>query len=676
MPINEHLGAASEVKRLELLATRIRRDSMEWVTKSKVGHVGGALSVTDILTAIYFGRTYDEKKQVWEPVLVNDPLQPLWPERDRVILSKGHASPAWYTALAHAGYFSKEVLKIYRKIDSPLEGHPIMYQAMARDGGMEEHGIRGVDFNSGSLGHGMSVAAGMALNAKAYGHEYLVYALMGDGDLQEGMTWEALMCIPNKGLNRVMAFIDYNHLQVDGRSDDLQCLDPLADKLKAFNWEVREIGGHDFSQILDCLHYFKTSRKDCRKPLMVVANTVKGKGVEICEDVCAFHAVPLSPEQFGAAARDLDRRMDALESELKSLGRPAETAPRRTRKTVSLKPQSLDEIIANNPAPDYDKPTATRLGYGSGLARLGEYRPVFVLNADLASPCGTDAYIAKYPEHAADPLFRRSMNLGVQEANMVTMGAAMASCGKMPFVHSFGIFITGRAWEMVRQDICYPNLNVKIVGSHTGIALGEYGVSHQSIEDVGVMRTLPNMSIVEPSDARQADLLMNSIMRHEGPLYLRLGRNPTEVFYRADNPYKVPLFEEFELGKGYKVRQGSDLTLICSGPILAEALKAADMVTESVAVIDMPSIRPLDDELVASEARSTGWVATVQDHYIRGGLSDEVLSSLAASRISCRFDAIAVEGYAKSGSAADLYERYGLSARRIVERLGLSLKQE
>ena len=472
-----------------------------------------------------------------------------------------------------------------------------------------------------------------------------------------------------------MAFVDYNHLQVDGRSDDLQCLDPLPDKLRAFNWEVREIDGHDYGQILECLHYFKTSRNNSPKPLMVVAHTLKGKGIAICEDVCAFHAVPLSLEQFEAAARDLDARIEVLQNELEILGAPTASMQAVKRETVSPEPQSLDEIIADNPAPDYDQPTATRLGYGSGLARLGGYRPIFVLNADLAGPCGTDAFIALYPEQADDPLSRRSMNVGVQEANMVTMGAALASCGKMPYVHSFGIFSTGRAWEMVRQDICYPNLNVKIVGSHTGIALGEYGVSHQSIEDVGVMRTLPNMSIVEPSDARQADLLMDSIVRHQGPLYLRLGRNPTEIFYRNGNPYQVPVIDRFELGKGYKVREGSDLTLICSGPILAEALKAADMVAESVAVIDMPSIRPLDDELVAAEARSTGWIATVQDHYIRGGLSDEVLGSLAASRASCRFDAIAVESYAKSGSAADLYDRYGLSAHRIVERLGLSLKE-
>ena len=201
MSSNDQPGAVREIKRLELMACRIRRDSMEYVTKSKVGHVGGALSVTDLLSALYFGHTYDEGKKAWEPVLVNNPQEPLWPERDRVVLSKGHACPAWYAALAHAGYFSKEDLKIYRKIECPLEGHPVMYQAAEGDEGPMEHGTKGVDFSSGSLGHGMSVAAGLALNAKIYGHQYLVYAMLGDGDLQEGMTWEALMCIPNKGLN-------------------------------------------------------------------------------------------------------------------------------------------------------------------------------------------------------------------------------------------------------------------------------------------------------------------------------------------------------------------------------------------------------------------------------------------------------------------------------------------
>jgi len=272
------------------------------------------------------------------------------------------------------------------------------------------------------------------------------------------------------------------------------------------------------------------------------------------------------------------------------------------------------------------------------------------------------------------PIDRRSINVGVQEANMMSMGAAMASCGKIPLVNSFGIFSTGRAWEMVRQDISYPRLNVKIVGSHTGIALGEYGVSHQSIADIGAMRILPHIMVIEPSDAIQADALIEKALQYEGPLYFRVGRNPTELIYSDPNRYGVAPRKEFGIGKGYKVRDGKDITLICSGPILIQALIVAQRVKESVRVIDMPTIRPADEAIIEEAALETKTICTVQDHFENGGLRDEILGIMAKRDLHVKFQFIAVAGFAESGSAADLYEKYGLSANRIIEKLGLTVK--
>jgi transketolase len=257
---------------------------------------------------------------------------------------------------------------------------------------------------------------------------------------------------------------------------------------------------------------------------------------------------------------------------------------------------------------------------------------------------------------------------------MMTMGAAIASCDKIPVVNSFGIFSTGRAWEMVRQDISYPRLNVKIIGSHTGAALGEYGVSHQAIEDVGCMRVLPHLVIIEPSDAIQADLLFEKVLQMEGPVYFRVGRNPTPLFYKENNPYKIFPVRDFEIGRGYKVKDGKEMTLICAGPILHEALTAAQMVKESVRVIDMPTIRPIDKDIIEQAAVETGRICTVQDHFENGGLKEEVLSVIAAKRLNVKFDFIALSGFAESGSQADLYEKYGLSAKCIVEKLRLTAR--
>jgi len=408
---------------------------------------------------------------------------------------------------------------------------------------------------------------------------------------------------------------------------------------------------------------------------MVVANTIKGKGVPEIENVYKYHALPLTMEEYRRAEKDFLARVEILEKKI-AAQKPVQIRVRPLEKTgPHEEDQNLQEIIRRNPSKPYTEPTATRIGYGNGLARLGEYKKIFVLNADLAGPCGTTRFIDRYPENAPLPINRRCVNVGVQEANMMSMGAAIASCGKIPVVNSFGIFSTGRAWEMVRQDVSYPRLNVKIIGSHTGIALGEYGVSHQSIEDVGVMRTLPHLMIIEPSDAVQADGLIEKALQYEGPLYFRVGRNPTDLIYSDHNRFGVTPRRDFEIGKGYKVREGKDLALICSGPILIQALLAAQRVKESVCVIDMPTIRPVDESLVEEAASETGRICTVQDHFENGGLRDEVLGVIGKRNLRVKFEFIALSGFAESGSAADLYEKYGLSANRIIAKLGLTEKK-
>lgn len=672
MSQKKFLDSIGEIDRLELIATKIRLNAIENITKSKVGHPGGSLSISDIMAVLYFGRTYDPETDLWENIMRYDPADPLWPNRDRFVLSKGHAAPALYATLAEAGFFSRDLLKIYRKIDSPLEGHPAMYRLIKENGKNVEYGTKGVDFSTGSLGHGLSAAAGMALHAKVYGYDYNIYAMMGDGDLQEGMTWEACLAVPNKKLNNICGIVDYNRLQVDGCADDINQLDPLDKKFKAFNWDVRVINGHDFCAIIDALDNFKKTRHENEKPLMIVANTVKGKGVTDCENVCSFHAVPLNMEEYERAEKGFLSKIEALEKRIKERKPQVVKVKPLVKNRPKEKEQDLQEIIRRNPMRPYTEPTATRLGYGNALARLGEYEKIFVLNADLANPCGTTKFVERYAENSPNPSNRRCINVGVQEANMMTMGAGMASCDKIPIVNSFGIFSTGRAWEMVRQDISYPRLNVKIIGSHTGAALGEYGVSHQAIEDVGCMRILPHLTILEPSDAIQADILFEKALQHEGPVYIRVGRNPSPLFYRENNPYGITTTPNFEIGKGYKVVEGNDLTLICSGPILEEALKVAQMVKESVRVVDMPTIRPIDGDIIEEAARETGWICTVQDHFENGGLRDEVLQVVAARHLHIKFDYIALSGFAESGSKADLYEKYGLSANRIMAKLGLT----
>ncbi|MFC1916245.1 transketolase, partial [Chloroflexota bacterium] len=245
------LDSVGEIDRLELLAATIRKNTLDNIAKSKTGHSGGSMSAADILTALYFGRAYDPDSGLWENIMRYDPSDPLWANRDRFVLSKGHAAPVLYGTLVQAGFYEEAALKIYRKIDSPFQGHPSMYRVFRENGKTVEQGTKGVDFCSGSLGQGFSAAGGMSLHAKVYGYDYNVFAILGDGEIQEGIIWEACLTIPNKGLNNICAFIDRNGLQVDGCVDDINPEDPLDEKFKAFNWDVQVINGHDFYDIME-----------------------------------------------------------------------------------------------------------------------------------------------------------------------------------------------------------------------------------------------------------------------------------------------------------------------------------------------------------------------------------------------------------------------------------------
>jgi len=266
------------IKKLKEKATILRQDVVKMLGESKSGHPGGSLSAADILAALYFHQ------------MRHDPQNPRWEDRDRFVLSKGHGAPILYAALAEAGYFPKDQLASLRKTGSMLQGHPDMKKTP------------GVDMSSGSLGQGLSACNGMALAAKLDGKDYQVYALLGDGELQEGQVWEAAMTAAHYKLDNVTAFIDYNGLQIDGPIEEVKSPEPIADKWRAFGWHVIKIDGHDFEQILEALEAAKQVKD---KPVAIVARTVKGKGVSFMENQVGWHGTAPSQEQVEKAIAEL-----------------------------------------------------------------------------------------------------------------------------------------------------------------------------------------------------------------------------------------------------------------------------------------------------------------------------------------------------------------------------------
>jgi len=275
------LGLSAEQNReLNIMACRIRTDIVEMLNKSGSGHTGGSLSAADIVTALYFHK------------LKHDPKNPGWPERDRFILSKGHAAPVLYAALARSGYFPVDELSTLRKLGSRLQGHP------------DSKKLPGVEVSTGSLGQGLSMANGIALAARLDKKEYRVYALLGDGELQEGQVWEAAMTAAHYGLDNLTAIVDNNGLQIDGACADVMCVDPIGDKFRAFGWDVAEIDGHDMAAIVDALDRACTHRG---RPSAIIARTIKGKGCSLFEGKVEFHGTTPSDEELKVALEEIGR---------------------------------------------------------------------------------------------------------------------------------------------------------------------------------------------------------------------------------------------------------------------------------------------------------------------------------------------------------------------------------
>ncbi|KOA19616.1 1-deoxy-D-xylulose-5-phosphate synthase [Clostridium homopropionicum DSM 5847] len=308
---------------------------------------------------------------------------------------------------------------------------------------------------------------------------------------------------------------------------------------------------------------------------------------------------------------------------------------------------------------------ATREAYGKALAKLGaEYPNIVVLDADLSKSTKTSDFKKVFPE--------RHINMGIAEANMMTVAAGLSTCGKIPFASTFAMFAAGRAFEQIRNTICYPKLNVKICATHAGLTVGEDGASHQAIEDVSIMRSIPNMTVICPSDAVETEAAIRAIVEYEGPCYVRLGRAGVSVI--NDNPeYK------FEIGKGITLREGKEATIIATGIMVDSALEAYNILAEEgikVRVINIHTIKPIDEEIIIKAGRETGIIVTAEEHNIIGGLGSAICEVLSEK---CPVPVIRVgvkDVFGESGKPDELLKAYGLTAEDIVKAVkkGISLK--
>lgn len=603
------------IDQLEEAANLMRGYDMVTLCAAGSGHAGGTLSIMDITAALYLHAAH------------HDPSNPDWPDRDRIIWSAGHKAPSLYLGLGMAGFYPLEDVVTLRKLGSPFQGHPHCLK------------LPGVEVSTGSLGQGLSIAVGMALAARLDGKDHKVFCLMGDGEQQEGQVWEAVMEARHYHLDNLIAVIDCNRLQIDGWVHDVMQVEPLADKYASFGWKVQRVNGHDMGELVNA---FNEARKLEGKPVVILADTVKGKGVSFMEDQAGWHGKAPNRKELDLALRDLGLA-DTLPVEA-LLDRANIFQAEATRNLEAKFPQFSRNYWWNSSETMKVAMEPTRKGLGQSLAANGGDERVVCLGLDISGSITISEFHAGKPERA-----KRWFSMGIAEQSATSAAAGLAREGKLPVVGSYATFSAARNLDQIRVSICYPNLNVLIVGAHAGVSVGPDGATHQALEDLFAMMGLPNMSVVVPCDtveARKATTYM--LLQHQGPKYIRFAREATPIVTTEATPFLFGKANRIRLRhqaanfiEAFETRldedcsdEGEDLTIIACGPEVPEAMRAAWILRQeygyTTRILNMHTLKPIDSEAIIRAARETGAIVTAEEHQI-GALSGRVSSVLTES---------------------------------------------
>jgi len=617
-----HQPTMEESTVLRDLATKLRIHSVQMTAASKSGHPTSCSSMAEVMAVLFFKVMKYKDPRVHK--FQRDP------ENDRFILSKGHAAPILYAAWAEAGLFPVQDLANLRKIDSDLEGHPTPRLPF-------------IDVATGSLGQGLSVAAGMAYAARHFDKaSYRTYCLLGDGESMEGNVWEALNFAGFYKLDNLCAIFDINRL---GQSDPAPLqhdMDQYRRRLQSFGFNTVVVDGHDVEELCKAFHAAETTKG---MPTAILMKTFKGRDFPGIEDEMNWHGKPL-----GDKAESVVQHLTGL---IKNPGapRPAICSPKADTPAVDLG----GAVLGAAPAYALGQKVATREAYGTALAKLAQsHHRVVALDGDMKNSTFSQS-IKKVDEG-------RYIECFICEQNLVGVGIGVACRDRtIAFVSTFACFLT-RAFDNLRMGVI-SQTNLNVMGSHCGISIGEDGPSQMALEDLAMFQALPGATVFYPSDAVAMERAVELAANTRGLTFIRAGRPQVPVTYAND--------EKFEVGKAKVVREseGDQVLVVGAGITLFEALKAADTLAAAgvkVRVMDPFTVKPLDWEAVRRHAAACGGrVVTVEDHYPEGGLGDAVLAALAAVRNTV-VKKLAVNAVPRSGPPMELLQMFGISASHIV----------
>jgi transketolase len=606
-------AATDPFERAALLADVCRLNTLYMIMQAGSGHIGSSFSSMDLIAWL------------WTEELVNPNSGEAG--ADTYFSSKGHDAPALYSLLIALGKLDFDLIHRLRRLGG-LPGHP-------------DVGTPFIATNTGSLGMGISKAYGMARARRRTGVGGRVVLMTGDGELQEGQIWESLQPIANERLGSIVAIVDHNKYQSDAAIAAVSDLGGIEDKFRAFGWEVRRADGHSFAAIRGAFAHFNEVQD---KPKVLVADTIKGKGVSFMEGLACgdqtyrFHAGAPSMEHYAAAVSELTARINRR---LSKLAQPPLT-------------------LASVPGPIRVAPTAPErlvVAYGDELLQIAKERDdIVVLDADLLSDCGIEEFKAQLPE--------RFIECGIAEQHMVSAAGGMALSGLLPVVHSFACFLSTRANEQIYNNAT-ERTKIIYTGTLAGSIPGGPGHSHQSVRDISAIGSVPGLVAIEPCSEREARLAIRwAIEENDASTYLRFVNVPIDL------PYVLPPTYSLQVGRGVIVREGRDVALVGYGPLLmTNAWRAAEELAAngiSAAVVNLPWLNRIDHEWVYETLGRFPAILTLDNHYVVLGQGVSVAAALAHTGVKTDVRSIGLTDVPVCGSNAEVLAHHGLDAPAIA----------
>lgn len=597
------------IKQLQDIATQLRKDSLIMTSAAGSGHPTSCLSCAEIMSVLFFD------------TMRYNPKNAKHQDNDEFILSKGHAAPILYAALKHAGCINHDLLTL-RMLNSPLQGHPI------------PSSLTWIKVATGSLGQGLSNGVGMALGAKLHHKRYKTYVLMGDSEIAEGSVWEALELAAHYKLGNLTAIIDVNRLGQTGETMHGHDVGSIKRKCKAFGAQVYTINGHSIGAIQNAMRK-SNSIKD--KPIVIIAKTYKGKGITFLENKSEWHGKALNEEELELALMQLDEPIFP------------KFHPHEPLKSVPLYHKQLHKISTNYNKEDK---VATRQAFGDALVKLAPHNDFLVA---LDAEVGNSTHTANLQKESR----RKFIQCYIAEQNMIGVAAGLSAKRHTVFASTFAAFLT-RAHDQIRMA-ALSDLDFTIVGSHAGVSIGEDGGSQMGLEDIAMMRCLPNSVVLYPCDAVSTQHLTRLAAATPQLTYIRTSRPKTHVIY--------PNNTNFAVGGLHTVFTSSTKKISCviggAGITVHEALAAAQTLDAQgigVKVVDLYCVKPFPtNKLSKLVEEASGNLVIVEDHHPEGGIGE------AALNVACRHRMhLAVRKPTHSGKKDELLGAQNINARAIV----------